>query len=263
MIDETVIYAVLAGIGIALMAGPLGCFIVWRRMSYFGDTIAHSALLGVSFALLLDINFILGVFVVASAIAMFLIVIQKQSALSSDAVLGILSHSSLALGLVCISLVTKGQAQLMGYLFGEILAVTLNDTYLIYSSSVVCVISLSFIWRPLLADTTSPELAQAEGMQPERARIIFMLMIACLIAITMKIVGILLITAMLIIPAATARRFSTSPEQMAVIAVLLGILSVITGLFFSVYMDSPPSPSIVIMALILFLISLIPKPLKN
>ena len=213
MLDDFFTRALIAGIGVALVAGPLGCFIIWRRMAYFGDTIAHSALLGVGLAFLLDINIIAGVFAVSAAVALSMLVLQRSGALSSDAILGILSHSTLALGLVIIAFMTWLRIDLMGYLFGDILAVSGLDIALIYGGGAMVLAVLSMVWRPLLAGTASFELAQAEGMHPERARLAFILLIAAVIAIAMKIVGILLITALLIIPAATARSFAGSPNR--------------------------------------------------
>jgi len=256
MLDDFFTRALIAGVGVALVAGPLGCFIIWRRMAYFGDTIAHSALLGVGLAFLLDINIIAGVFAVSAAVALSMLVLQRSGVLSSDAILGILSHSALALGLVIIAFMTWLRIDLMGYLFGDILAVSGLDIALIYGGGAMVLAVLALVWRPLLAGTASFELAQAEGMYPERARLAFMLLIAAVIAIAMKIVGILLITALLIIPAATARSFAGSPEQMAVISSALGAVAVAAGLFSSLEFDTPSGPSIVVAALVVFLLSL-------
>jgi len=258
MLDDFFSRALIAGIGVAIIAGPLGCFVVWRRMAYFGDTIAHSALLGVSLALLIDINVTLGVFVVAGGVAFSLFALQRRGSLSSDAVLGILSHSALAIGLVLIAFMTWLRVDLMGYLFGDILAISKADLAVIYLGGAATLAILALIWRALLAETASFELAKAEGMNPEFARIVFIFLMAAVIAMTMKIIGVLLITALLIIPAATARRFAANPEQMAVLAALIGIAAVIAGLYGSLNFDTPSGPSIVVAALLLFLASLLP-----
>ena len=257
MLDDFFTRALIAGAGVALMAGPLGCFVVWRRMAYFGDTMAHSALLGIAFAMLLDLHILLGIFIVATLVALALIALQRQSRLPADALLGILSHSTLAIGLVLIAAVNWLRIDLMGYLFGDILAVSKTDIVIIYAGGVAVLVCLAFIWRALLAGTVCPELAEAEALRPERARAIFMLLMAMVIAIAMKVVGILLITSLLIIPAATARRFAGSPEQMACIAAGLGVLAVTGGLFASLQYDTPSGPSIVVAALFLFCISLL------
>ncbi len=257
MLDDFFIRALLAGAGVALIAGPLGCFIVWRRMAYFGDTMAHSALLGIAFSVLLDVHLLVGVFTVAVLVALALFGLQRQSRLPADALLGILSHSTLATGLVLIASISWLRIDLLGYLFGDILAVSRTDIVIIYIGGALVLVGLGLIWRSLLASTVCPELAEAEDMRPERARIVFMLLMALVIAMAMKIVGILLITSLLIIPAATARRFAASPEQMACIAAGLGVLAVSAGLFASLQFDTPSGPSIVVAALVLFCCSLL------
>ena len=263
MLDDFFARALVAGIGLAITTGPLGCFIVWRRMAYFGDTMAHSALLGVALAFLLDINLMLGVFLVAVAASMALLVLQRRRALSTDALLGILSHSTLALGLVMVSFMTWIRVDLMGFLFGDILAVSRVDIALIYAGGVLVLAVMAWLWRPLLAATVNEELAQAEGMAPQHSRIVFMLLMALVIAIAMKIVGILLITALLIIPAAAARRLSGTPEMMAVLASLAGVAAVVGGLYGSLHFDTPSGPSIVVAALVLFLLAQLPLPTRR
>ncbi|KKB82365.1 membrane protein [Devosia limi DSM 17137] len=248
--------ALIAGIGLALVTGPLGCFVVWRRMAYFGDTMAHSALLGVALSIILSMNMTLGVFAVAALVAGALIVLQKQATLSTDALLGILSHSTLAVGLVLVGFLTTVRIDLMGFLFGDILAVSVDDIVIIYGGGLAILAILIFAWRPLLASTVSPELAEAEGLRPEASRLVLMILMASVIAIAMKLVGVLLITSLLIIPAATARRLSATPEQMAVVAAVLGAVAVVGGLFGSRTWDTASGPSIVVMALIVFLVSL-------
>jgi zinc transport system permease protein len=215
MLDDFFTRAILAGMGVALVAGPLGCFIVWRRLAYFGDTLSHAALLGVALAFLFEINITLAVFGVSACVSIALLLLQRRGTLSSDALLGLLAHSALALGLVALAFMTWIRMDLMGFLFGDILAVSKLDIAIIWLGGAVVLGILTLIWRPLFAATINRELAEAEGMNPERVNIIFMLLMAAVIAISMKIVGVLLITAMLIIPAATARRFSSGPEQMA------------------------------------------------
>lgn len=260
MLDDFFTRALIAGAGVALVAGPLGCFIVWRRLAYFGDTLSHAALLGVALAFLFEVNVTLAVFGVAICVSLALLLLQKRATLSSDAILGLLSHSALAIGLVALAFMTWVRVDLMGFLFGDILAVTRADIAIIWAGGAVVLLVLVLIWRSLFAATVNFELAQAEGMQPERANIIFMLLMAAVIAISMKIVGVLLITALLIIPTAAARRFSSGPEQMAVLAALIGVVGVFGGLFGSLEWDTPAGPSIVVAALGLFIISLIPVP---
>lgn len=258
MLDDFFTRAILAGIGVALVAGPLGCFIVWRRLAYFGDTLSHASLLGVALAFLLNVNITLAVFVICTLVSLLLLTLQRRGGLSSDALLGLLAHSSLALGLVCLAFMTWIRMDLMGFLFGDILSVSRLDIGIIYGGGAVVLAVLAMIWRPLFAGTVNADLAEAEGMQPQRANLIFMVLMATVIAIAMKIVGVLLITALLIIPAATARRLSAGPEQMAVIAALVGACAVVMGLFASLDFDTPSGPSIVVAAMLLFGVSLFP-----
>ncbi len=258
MLDDFFTRALLAGIGVAAVAGPLGCFVVWRRMAYFGDALAHGALLGVAVGFLLDMNGVFAVFIVSAIIALLLLLLDQKLPVGSDALLGLLSHSALALGLVVLSFMTWLTFDLSGLLFGDILSVSVNDLAIIYGGSFVVLIILAMIWRPLFAQTVSPDLARAEGIKGAQANLIFILLFAGVIAITMKVVGVLLITALLLIPAATARRFAPGPESMAITASVIGMLSVVLGLFGSLEFDTPSGPSIVLAALMLFLASLSP-----
>jgi zinc transport system permease protein len=258
MLDDFFTRALIAGIGVALVTGPLGCFIVWRRLAYFGDTLSHAALLGVALAFLFEINITIAVFAVSAFVSIALLILQRRASLSADALLGLLAHSALALGLVVLAFMTWVRMDLMGFLFGDILAVSRMDIAIIWIGGAIVLTILAMIWRPLFAGTVNRELAEAEGMKPQRADIVFMLLMALVIAISMKIVGVLLITAMLIIPAATARRFATGPEQMAVLAALIGAAAVIGGLFGSLEWDTPSGPSIVVAALALFVLALAP-----
>ncbi|MEL6202486.1 MAG: metal ABC transporter permease [Pseudomonadota bacterium] len=258
MLDDFFTRALLAGIGVALVAGPLGCFIVWRRLAYFGDTLSHAALLGVALAFLFEVNITAAVFGVSACISIALLLLQKRATLSSDALLGLLAHASLAVGLVVLAFMTWIRIDLMGFLFGDILAVSKTDVLTIWLGGALVLAILGLIWRALFAATVNNELAEAEGMHPERVNIIFMLLMAAVIAISMKIVGVLLITAMLIIPAAAARRFSSGPEQMALLAAGIGAAAVVAGLFGSLEWDTPAGPSIVVAALLLFILSIFP-----
>ncbi|WP_396999031.1 MULTISPECIES: zinc ABC transporter permease subunit ZnuB [Ochrobactrum] len=258
MLDDFFTRALIAGVGLALTTGPLGCFIVWRRMAYFGDTMAHSALLGVALALILDINLMIGVFAVAVAISAIMLLLQKKHSLSADSLLGILSHATLSLGLVIVAFMTWVRVDLLSFLFGDLLAVSRLDIAFIYGGGILVLALLAWLWRPLLAATVSEDIARAEGLNPALSRVIFMLLLAIVIAISMKIVGILLITSLLIIPAATARKFATTPEQMAIIASLIGAFGVIGGLYGSVEFDTPSGPSIVVATLAIFILSLLP-----
>lgn len=252
VMDDFVVRAFLGGLGLAAVSGPLGSFIVWRRMAFFGDALAHSALLGVALALLLHLNLAIGVVVICAGLALVLTGLQPRLLLAGDTILGIFSHSALAFGLVALSFLDTVRIDLMGFLFGDILAVTPFDLAWIYGGGAAVLAALVALWRPLLAVTVHEELAQVEGAPVERLRLAFVLLLAIVIAAAMKIVGALLITSLLIVPAAAARNFARTPEQMAVLAAVMGGLAVAAGLGASMQFDTPSGPSIVVVAALLF-----------
>ena len=253
--DDFLIRALLGGFGVALAAGPLGAFIVWRRMAYFGDTLAHSGLLGVALGMMLQIHPQLGVAATCLMIAIVLVLLQRQRVLATDTLLGILAHTSLSLGLVTLAFLETVRIDLTGYLFGDILAISPEDLYWIWGGALLALSALAWLWRPLLATTVHEELAQVEGVPVFAVRLAFMLLIAIVIAVAMKVIGILLITSLLVIPAATARRFVRSPESMALLASGLGCVAVGAGLWASLRWDTPAGPSVVVAAATLFLLS--------
>ena len=258
MFDDFIIRAFVAGIGLALITGPLGCFIIWRRLSYFGDTIAHSALLGVVIAYAMNFNLILAVFAVSCFIALSLLFLQKRTNLPDDALLGLLAHSVLAIGLVLLGILSFIRIDLMGLLFGDILSVNITDVLFVWIGGSFVLIVLILIWRPLFAATVNLELAKAEGLNADLANAIFTILIASVIAISIKIVGILLITGLLIIPAAASRNLSSTPIQMAIISSVIGLVSVVLGLQTSMIWNSPTGPTILTIALGVFILTLIP-----
>ena len=257
MFDDFFIRALIAGIGIALVTGPLGCFIIWGRLSFFGDTLSHSALLGVTIAFFFELNIAFSVFLISSAIALMLLKLQKTTKLPGDALLGLLAHSSLAVGLVVIGFLTTIRFDIMGLLFGDILAVNEIDLLIIWIGGTLILIILKYIWKPLFASTVNHELAEAEGMNPDKMNAIFTVLLAAIIAISIKIVGLLLITGMLIMPAAMARNVSNNPRQMVKLSIIGGLLAVIIGLFSSLEINTPSGPSIITAALVLFCLTLI------
>ncbi|MBT5483993.1 MAG: zinc ABC transporter permease subunit ZnuB [Gammaproteobacteria bacterium] len=251
---DFILRALLAGLMVAIIAGPLGCFVVWRRMSYFGDTLAHSALFGIALGLLLDINLELAVIMACMLLAVVLVMLENRRGLSTDTILGILAHSSLALGLVIISF-TDNQVNLMAYLFGDLL--TVSDSNLLWiGATVVIVLGVLFKnWNRLLTITLHEELAQVEGLNVLQLRLLLMMLIALIVAVSMKVVGVLLITSLLIIPPACARAFTKTPETMSAFASMVGCIAVCGGLAASWFWDTPTGPSIVVATSVLFMIS--------
>tara|TARA_Y100000748_G_C15453830_1_gene472043 strand:- start:148 stop:951 length:804 start_codon:yes stop_codon:yes gene_type:complete len=263
MFDDFFTRALIAGVGIAIIAGPLGCLVIWRRLSYFGDTLSHSALLGVTLAYAFSINITLSVFIISSVVAILLINLQKRTKLAGDSLLGLLAHSTLAIGLVLIGFLSSIRFDLMGLLFGDILAVTTDDIALVWIGGIIILGILYFIWKSLFSATVNYDLAAAEGMKPEISNLIFTLLLAAVIALSIKMIGALLITGLLLIPAAIARNLSNSPKQMIIIAILAGIASVVLGLFTSLELNTSSGPSIVVVSLALFILSLIPLEIRG
>ena len=254
MLDDFLVRAMLAGLGVALAAAPLGCFVVWRRMAYFGDATSHAALLGVAIALASDLPIMLGVICIALAMALIISSLSERL-VTTDALLGVLAHAGLAFGLVAISMVPGQRVDLSAYLFGDILAVSKQDVAIIWGGAVLVLALLFSRWQGLLTATLNPDLATASGGKPALERLILTLALAIMVAVALKVVGALLIAAMLIIPAAAARPLARSPEAMAVVAAGLATLAVLGGLQMSLWMDTPTGPSIVSVAAVFFLLS--------
>jgi zinc transport system permease protein len=246
------IRALMAGALISCLTGPLGCLLVWRRMAFFGDALAHAALLGVALALALSLPVFAGVLVLGVIFALGLALLTLRGDLGNDTLLGILSPSALALGLIALSLLPGVRVDLTGYLFGDILSLTQTQIWLIAGGTVGAVAVLALLWRALLQLTVAPDLAAVAGQPMRRLELAFLVLLALLVALGVQLVGVLLLTALLIIPAASARPFARTPEQMAVIAAGLGALSCITGLFASLYMDLPAGPTVVVAAFVIF-----------
>ncbi|MEW9918505.1 metal ABC transporter permease [Marimonas sp. MJW-29] len=254
MLDDFLIRAALAGFGVALAAAPLGCFVVWRRMAYFGDATSHAALLGVALALAMDLPILMGVLLMALVMALIVSSLSERH-VSTDALLGVLAHAGLALGLVAVSLVPGQRVDLSAYLFGDILAVSKADLAVIWIGALLVAVLLVTRWQALLTATLNPDLATASGGHPHREQLVLTLALAIMVAVALKVVGALLIAAMLIIPAAAGRPFARSPEGMAVTAIAVGAAAVAAGLFTSFVFDTPTGPSIVSAAALFFVLS--------
>lgn len=263
MLDDFLWRAALGGFGVALAAGPLGCFVVWRRMAYFGASVAHSALLGVALGFVLSIDLTVGITLTCLCFAVAIVLLQRVTSLASDTLLGILAHASLAVGIVTLAFMEGVRVDLLSYLFGDILAVSEWDLIWIFGGGGACLALLIALWRPLLAITVHEELARAEGLPVFAIQLLFTGLLAIVIAVSMKIVGALLIISLLIIPAAAARPFARSPEVMAMLAALIGVISVAGGLTASFHWDTPSGPSIVVFAFLLFLGGLIGAKLRK
>ena len=251
--DPFLVRAFLVGAAIALAAGPLGCLVVWRRMAYFGDTIAHGALPGVALGLVLGLDPVFGALAAAIVVALLVLLFRRGRRLPNDAILGMLSHSALSIGLIALAFMQGVRVDLTALLFGDVLAASWMDVGAAALGSAVVLGILGFAWRGLVAASVDEDLARAEGVRVDGLAILFMLLVAATVALAMEVVGVLLVTALIVIPAMAARRFARSPEGMAMLAPLVGVAAVTLGLGLSFAFDTPSGPSIVAAAFGLFL----------
>ena len=263
MAEPFLLRALFAGLGLALVAAPFGCFVVWRRMAYFGETVAQAGLTGMAIGLALSLNLVASTLVVTMAVSALLLILGRQQALPFDALLGLLAHAALAIGVIAASLVRGPQLDLMALLFGDIFSITRADLYCIYLGGAAALAGLIAIWRPLLALSVHEELAAAEGMATEPIKLSFVFMLALVVAIAIKIVGVLLSIAFLIMPAAAARSLSETPEQMALFAAIFAMVAVAVGLVASISFDIPGGPSIVLVLTAIFAATMVPTLLRG
>jgi zinc transport system permease protein len=258
-----IVKAIIAGVGIALLCGPIGSLIVWRKMSYFGDSLAHSSLLGIALGLVVGINLNISIIFVCILFAVLISWLQQKRILAVDTLLGILSHAALSIGMVVFSFIQGAKINAHNFLFGDVLTVSNNDIIWIFAVVIIGFLWLYFCWSKLVLTTISEDLAKAEGINTKILNIVFMLLIAMLIAISTRILGVLLITSLTIIPAATARIISKSPNQMAILASFFGIFAIIFGIIFSYNFEAPSGPAIIVTATCVFVLIMLFSSLKN
>jgi zinc transport system permease protein len=262
VLEPFLLRALLAGLGLAIVAAPLGCFVVWRRMAYYGEAVAQAALIGVALGLALSLDLTASVLIVALAVSGLLLLLGRQQVVPFDSLLGLVAHAALAIGVIAASLV-QGQPDLVAFLFGELLAVNTTDLAWIYLGGGAALAALIAVWRPLLSLAVHEDLAAAEGAATERAKLVFIVVLALVVAIAIKIVGALLTIAFLIMPAAAARPLADTPERMAMYAGVIGVVAVCAGLYMSTAFDTPGGPSIVLVLAALFAVSIFPSVLRR
>jgi zinc transport system permease protein len=263
VLEPFLLRALLFGLGLAAVAAPLGCFVVWRRMAYYGEAVAQAALIGVALALALSLDVTAGVLIVTLAVSGLLLVLGRQQVVPLDSLLGLIAHAALAVGVICASLASGRQPDLMSFLFGDILAITDADLAWLLIGGAAAMAALVAIWRPLLSLSVNEDIAAAEGTASDWVKLVLVAVLAVVVAIAIKIVGALLTIAFLIMPAAAARPLARTPEQMALIAGALGMLAVAAGLALSLAWDTPAGPSIVLVLAGLFAASILPSMLRR
>ncbi len=264
MLDDFLIRSLLAGSLMVMVAAPMGCLMVWQRLAFLADTLGHASVLGIALALILSLQPVLGVLLVI-AIIMFIVRLSSgdRPVAFSESVLAIISHTGLAGGILLLGVFGFGNISLEALMFGDLLATTVTDLVFIAGTVALLLALLWWRWHDFVAVSVSPEIAQAEGIAVKKVQLILYLMIALLIAVMMKIMGVLLIGAMLVIPVNAARNFSRGPEQMMWISLLFGALSLYSGVFFSWQFDWQTGPAIVVVAAAWLLVSIVAKKLNK
>lgn len=263
MLEPFLLRAIAAAVGLAVVAAPLGCIVVWNRLAYFGETVAQASLIGVVVALALQINVTFGILLITAAVAALLILLQRQTIVPMDSILGLTHHGALALGVIGAAQLKGTQVDLMGYLFGDVFAVTDLDIVWIYAGGAFVLAVVAWLWQPLLRMAVHDELARAEGVSAGLVRGLFTVLLALTIAVAIKIVGILLAIAFLIVPVVAARPLAATPERMAVITAVIGVFSVLAGMALSVWLDAPGGPAIVLVMALAAGLSLTIASLRN
>lgn len=262
MLEPFLLRAIAAAMGLAIVAAPLGCLVVWNRMAYFGETVAQASLIGVVLALALQMNVTLGVLLVTAAVAALLILLQRQKLVPMDSLLGLTHHAALAIGVIAVAQMRGPSVDLMGYLFGDVFAVTDADLVWIFAGGAIVLAVVAMLWQPLLRMAVHDELARAEGVGTAVVKPMFTLLLALAIALAIKIVGLLLAIAFLVVPVVAARPLAATPERMVVLTGLISCLSVLAGMWLSVSIDAPGGPAIVLVMAITAGISLVFASLK-
>lgn len=244
----------LGGCLLAITAAPLGCLLVWRRLAYFGDSLAHATLLGVALSLWWQIPVWGGIVAVCILLAVTLTLALNRQQLPSDALLSLLSAGSLSAGLVALSQLTSVRVDLLAYLFGDLLSLQTSDLPWLVGVLFLVLTVVMVCWRGFVLTAVDEDLAAVEGWPVQRLRLLLLLLLALVVTMAMKVVGSLLITALLVIPALIVRPLVHNPVHMAIGAALAGILAITGGLSVSVWWDTPVGPSIVVIAVLLFLL---------
>ncbi len=261
MLDDFLIRSLLAGILMVLVAAPMGCLMVWQRLAFLADTLGHAAVLGVALGLVMSINPMMSVLLIILLVMVIMQLSQRRLHVSagvlSESVLAILSYTGLSAGILILGVSGRSNVSLEAILFGDLLATSMQDLMFIGITVLILLGLLWKHWHSFVAVTVSPEIAQAEGISVQKTQLLLYLMIALLVAVMMKIMGVLLIGAMLVIPVNAARVFSRGPEQMVLISLGFGLISLFSGMFFSWQFDLQTGPAVVVVATLWLLLALL------
>ena len=255
--DDFLVRSVLAGLIMILIAAPMGCLIVWQRLAFLGDTLGHAAVLGVGIGLMLEVKPIFGVLLIVVLLVVSLSRVSSFNNALTETTLAIIAHTGLAGGIILLGFVSDRSINLEAILFGDLLAISLDDLKALFFTTLILLAGLVIHWRSFVALSVSREIAQAEGIEVKKTQFLMYTMIALLVAVMIKVMGVLLIAAMLVIPTTSARLFSRGPEQMVVLSGFFGLGALFGGLAGSFHLDWQTGPSIVVCATLLLLASLV------
>lgn len=248
--------AIIVGLILGTLMAALGVFVVLRRMSFFADAIGHSALTGIALGLLLDINPFIAALAFALLVALLIAGVRTISRQSFDTLLGVFFAAAVSIGVIIVSLTPGYQADLVNILFGDILTVAPLDMLLSVILALVIAVILFFSGKALVSLTFDASLARAESIPVARHELTFLLLLAATIALSIKFVGVMLVTAMLIIPAAAAQNLAKSLSSMFVWAGAIALFAVAAGMLASAAFNLPSGPAIVLVSTLVFIFSL-------
>jgi zinc transport system permease protein len=245
--------ALLAGIVLAVLLALLGTFVVLRRMAFFSDGIAHASLAGVAAGILLAMNPLIAALLASALFAILIYILEKRYQITSDAAIGMLFTSGLALGVILLSLKSGYQPELVSFLFGNILSITPGEMWLtVIGGAVIIVVSLTF-FKSLILFSLDSEMAYLQGVKTNLLQPALYVGLAMSVVLGIKVLGIILVSALLIIPVTTAKLFSKSFKMLVVTNVFLALVTVLTGIVLSYYLDLPTGPTIVLTGTVIFI----------
>lgn len=248
------INSLIAVIMISLVTGALGSFMIWQRLSYLGDSLSHSSLLGIALALIFNISPSVSIMLIAIMFAI-LLSLNFNKLYSADTILNIVTNVVLSSSLILMSFLPSGNNSIISSLFGDILMIDQSNIISISLTSVIVTLILIFRWRYWLMISINQDLATVEKVHVNFVRLEFLIILAIFIAISAQLIGILLIAAFLLIPAASARLISKTPMQMIIVATVFSVISGVSGLILSASFDLLTGPAIILIAAVYLIIA--------
>jgi manganese/iron transport system permease protein len=247
--------ALAASLIVGVVCSVLGCFVVLRSMAFLGDALAHAILPGVAIAYLLGANLFAGALVAALVVAFGIGFFSRSGSVREDTAIGILFAAALSLGVVLISTTGTYATDLTHILFGNVLGVTSGDLWLTAGLAACVLVVLFVLYKEFVLAAFDPVLAHTLGRRPELMRALMLVLLALTIVVSLQTVGVGLVAAMLVTPAATASLLTRRLPVMMAVAALIGALSSVTGLYLSYYLDVASGAAIVLTATVCFVVA--------